>query len=405
MKKILFLVVLSSIFLSSCLKKNAMKEVEDQLILNYIFDTGLDFDTTTSGAIFHKTYTGEGNFYSKNDIVPIVYDGFYLNNSSEKVYFAENDTFNLIVGSRDIMKGWNEILPKFKEGGAGIIIFPYYIAFENEHTPNIPPNSTLYYFFRIASESYRISQTALFWNYVEQYDSIITVFEDSLCYIKYFDGLGDIVNNNGTTIDFSMTGLSDTIITSSSSHFLETSSYVYTPGLMEAVNNMQEGEMGKVIVPPQLAFTDDNTFNITPFSAIIYEVRAISSDPDIEEKSKIDKYLLSNSSPDSVLSSGIYYFEDKTNDSTQAFLNANISYSDSIYLINQSNVIEGCYNCTSTLNSSNFTDGMLESILLMKAGEEATFIIPYSEAYGSAGQGNIPPYSTLIYKVKLINVD
>ena len=303
------------------------------------------------------------------------------------------------------MKGWSEILPKFKEGGAGIVIFPYYLAFGNEQTPNIPPNSTLYYFFRIATDNYRISQTALFWDYAQQFDSIMTVFEDSLCYVKYFDGLGNIVNQNGTAIDFTMTGLSDTIITSSFSHFLETSSYVYTPGLMEGVNNMREGEMGKIIVPPRLAFTDDNTFNIEAFSAIVYEVRAISSDSDIEEKSKIDKYLLSNPYPDSVLTSGIYYFEDEESDSTQTFLNANISYSDSLYLINQSNVLEGCDNCSATLNSTNFTDGMLESILLMKAGEKATFIIPYSEAYGSAGQGNIPPYSTLVYKVTLMNVE
>ena len=76
MKKILLLVIITSFFFASCLKQNAMKEVEDQRILNYIFDIGLDFDTTSSGAIFHKTYIGEGDFFSKNDIVPLIYTGF-----------------------------------------------------------------------------------------------------------------------------------------------------------------------------------------------------------------------------------------------------------------------------------------------------------------------------------------
>ena len=402
--KYFFGIIIVSIVLSSCLKQQALREVEDQLILNYIFNLGLDFDTTASGAIYHKTYTGEGEYYATNDNVPIVITGFYLNNSQNEVYFVENDTFNIKIGDREIMEGWNEILPKFKEGGAGIIIFPYYIAFNNEQTPSIPPNSTLYYFFRIATNNYRISQTALFWNYAEQYDSIITIFDNSLCYVKYFDGLGNITQSTGSPIDYTMSFLDDSIISSSYSHTLETTSNIYTPGLTKGLALMREGEMGKIIVPPKLAFTEENNFNIEPYSSIVYEVRAISDAPDIEEKSKINKYLyLNNASPDSVLSSGIYFFENLgvDSDSTKAYFGANISYSDSLYLINHTTPIESCQDCSSVLNSSNFNSGILQSILMMREGEKATFIIPYSEGYGSSGQGNIPPYSTLIYKIYL----
>ena len=406
--KYLISIVLLTIILSSCFKQQAMREVEDQLILNYIFELGLDFDTTTSGAIFHKTYTGENEYYSIDDKVPLIITGFYFNKKRNKITFVENDTFNITIGDREIMEGWNEILQEFKEGGSGIIIFPYYTAFDSEQTPNIEPNSTLYYYFRIISQNYRINQTALFWNYAEKYDSIMTIFDDSLCYIKYFDGLGGSVSQSNTEIDFTLTNIDDSLITYSYSHVLTETSNMFTMGLREAISNMQEGEMGKIIVPPNLAFTEENMYNIKPYSAIVYDIRTISADPEIEEKSKIDKYLyVNNVSPDSILTSGIYYFENKEaeDESISAFLNANISYSDSLYLINHSEPIESCNDCTGILNSSNFDSGILQSILMMKEGEHATFIIPYSEGYGSNGQGNIPPYSTLVYKIELKEIN
>jgi len=49
--------------------------------------------------------------------------------------------------------------------------------------------------------------------------------------------------------------------------------------------------------------------------------------------------------------------------------------------------------------------GWDEGILLLKEGEEATFIIPPSLAYGESGAGGvIPPNAWLIFEVKLVNI-
>ena len=48
--------------------------------------------------------------------------------------------------------------------------------------------------------------------------------------------------------------------------------------------------------------------------------------------------------------------------------------------------------------------GWDEGISYMHEGGEATLIIPSSLGYGSSGAGSIPPYSTLIFEVKLINI-
>jgi len=48
--------------------------------------------------------------------------------------------------------------------------------------------------------------------------------------------------------------------------------------------------------------------------------------------------------------------------------------------------------------------GMKEGILLMPIGSKFKFYIPYELGYGERGGGPIPPYSTLIFEVELIEI-
>lgn len=49
--------------------------------------------------------------------------------------------------------------------------------------------------------------------------------------------------------------------------------------------------------------------------------------------------------------------------------------------------------------------GMYEMLVKMRKGDKATFILPYDLAYGSIGKDDvIPPYSTLIYELNILNV-
>ncbi len=49
--------------------------------------------------------------------------------------------------------------------------------------------------------------------------------------------------------------------------------------------------------------------------------------------------------------------------------------------------------------------GWTEGLQLMPIGSKFTFYIPYNLAYGSQGAGNvIPPYSTLIFEVELLDI-
>ncbi len=406
-KILLTTITLIALLSTSCLKKKLNNELKTQQIFTYISNLGLDFDTIKSGILLHSTFSGYGNNFQKYDSVYVIYTGYYLDpdNSEEITEFANNDTFGFIVGDRQILDGWNDIATHFADGGAGVAIFPYNKAYGNEQTPNIPANCNLVYYFRFLSYDYKVSQTSLFWIYAEQYDSISNIFDDSLIYVKYFDGLGDPVNSIGTPINYSLYDIYGNLITEADSFFVDFNNQDLPSGLKQAIALMNEGEMGKIIIPPNLSFQETNIYDIQPFSAIYYEARAIAQSPEIEQQSKIDKYLfLNNVTPDSILDCGIYYFIDKNGDSLTPAEGNTIFFSDSLYLINHSYPVSSCQNCEKILNTNNFLSGQLKAILLMKQGESATFILPYQEAYGSEGQGVIPPYYPLIYKVDLQNI-
>lgn len=48
--------------------------------------------------------------------------------------------------------------------------------------------------------------------------------------------------------------------------------------------------------------------------------------------------------------------------------------------------------------------GWVEALQLMSEGSKWKLYIPYQLAYGERGAGSIPPYSTLVFEVELLNV-
>jgi peptidylprolyl isomerase len=57
-----------------------------------------------------------------------------------------------------------------------------------------------------------------------------------------------------------------------------------------------------------------------------------------------------------------------------------------------------------TLGAGQVIQGWDEGFLGMKVGEKKTLTIPPEKAYGTRGQGSIPPNSTLVFDVELVGI-
>lgn len=57
-----------------------------------------------------------------------------------------------------------------------------------------------------------------------------------------------------------------------------------------------------------------------------------------------------------------------------------------------------------SLSVSSVMRGWSEALKMMKKGAEWEIFVPYELGYGEQGEGNVPPFATLIFKLKLVDV-
>lgn len=61
-------------------------------------------------------------------------------------------------------------------------------------------------------------------------------------------------------------------------------------------------------------------------------------------------------------------------------------------------------NFESQLNSSSLITGWSLAIMQLNVGDSARFVIPYALGYGEYGTTSIPPYSDLVFDIKLVDI-
>ena len=134
-------VLLIAFTLSSCAKKKAEKQAEEDeaIIQQYITDNNLDALPTGSGLYYVIDNPGTGLSCTSNSTVRVAYSGYY----TDGTIFDESDLTGIEFSLQGVIAGWTEGIPYFKEGGNGKLLIPSALAYGKNGNSTIPGNTVI----------------------------------------------------------------------------------------------------------------------------------------------------------------------------------------------------------------------------------------------------------------------
>ena len=116
-------------------------------IEGYLNENNLSgFSSTENGLYYKLIDQGNSNYPVNGDTISVEYIGQLLDGSE----FDKSNTgqpFEFILGSGQVIEGWEIGIPKIDEGGSGILIIPSGLGYGSVVNSSIPKNSVL--IFRI----------------------------------------------------------------------------------------------------------------------------------------------------------------------------------------------------------------------------------------------------------------
>jgi len=203
-----------------------------------------------------------------------------------------------------------------------------------------------------------------------------------------------------------------------------------TPGVEEAIGMMKKGGKANAIVPSKIAFGETGRGGVVPpFSTMVYDVEIVNVQTKAEhdktladDKKKADEQLKKNKTDETAnlnkylkeknitakpTASGIYYIEKVKGTGTKAVAGKTVKVHYTGTLLNGTKFDSSRDRNQPfefALGQGQVIKGWDEGVALMNVGGKAMLIIPSNMGYGDRNMGTIPPYSTLVFDVELIDV-
>lgn len=139
MKKILF--ALTLVLSMSCSKDKEVDYVaqNEQDIIAYIAKNNLTAQRSDSGLYYVINEAGDDEQPTAASNVTVAYKGYFTNGN----VFDQSKPEGISFGLNQVIKGWTEGIPYFKEGGSGILLVPAHLGYGNDDRGPIPGGSVL----------------------------------------------------------------------------------------------------------------------------------------------------------------------------------------------------------------------------------------------------------------------
>lgn len=150
-----FLVILTVLFTSCSIDDPEQQPTEpidytiqnDNEIKAYIEENDLTAIKTESGLYYVIEEQGTGKQPTANSNVTVAYKGFYSN----KKVFDQSSESGVSFSLQNVIRGWKEGIPLFKEGGSGILLVPSHLGYGSFNYRGIPGGSVLIFNVKLIS--------------------------------------------------------------------------------------------------------------------------------------------------------------------------------------------------------------------------------------------------------------
>lgn len=146
MKQSIFLLCI--ILFSSCSSNddsNFTQQAEADII-KYIADNNLNAEKSNSGLYYVINNLGTGARPTSSSNVTVAYKGYFLDGT-----VFDQSANGISFGLNQVIKGWTEGIPYFKEGGDGILLVPSNLGYGNAGRGSIPGGAVLVFDIRLIS--------------------------------------------------------------------------------------------------------------------------------------------------------------------------------------------------------------------------------------------------------------
>ncbi len=123
----------------ACSESKTQAELDEEIILEYIDNYGLDASKTASGLYYVIDEPGTGINPGPNSEVRVAYSGYL----TDRTVFDFSSDSGIVFNLNQVIPGWTEGIQLYKEGGSGILLIPSGLAYGPRPVGTIPENSVL----------------------------------------------------------------------------------------------------------------------------------------------------------------------------------------------------------------------------------------------------------------------
>lgn len=349
--------------------------------------------TTDSGLQYEDIAAGEGAEAQAGDIASVHYTGWLEDGTVFDSSLTRNTPFSVPIGAGRVIPGWDEGLVGMKVGGERVLVIPADLAYGEQGSGSIPPNSTIIFLVEMLSVEAAPTPAA-----VEEYQKTENGVEYAILEAAEGDGVA-----NGDMVTFSFKAwLEDGTLFQDSNQDGGPAQFQLgqsrLPGLDEGIIGMKSGETRQLRIPPELAYGEEGAGHVIPPNAtIIFEIalQDFSTPPKL---TLAEEYVTTES--------GLEYAILQEGEGNEAKAGDSVSVQYSGWLedgtLFDSSIPRGSP-FPFTIGQGSVIAGWDEGVVGMKVGETRQLRIPSDLAYGEQGSPpTIPANATLIFNVELL---